>query len=349
MTIILFIIVLLVVVLVHEWGHFITARKSGMSVEEFGFGIPPRLFAWKRGETTYSINAIPFGGFVKIAGENGEDGSIPFDKQFESKPWWKQSIVLVAGVVCNILLAIFLFTISYSLGTPTISTTGTPTVIHVTDGSPISEAGIKVGDVITSVSKGAQTITDVDTPALKSLVNGSTEPISISYTRSKDANTVSVIPREKDGAVALGIGVEKVTLEHTSVPDAFTKALKQTAYITSSIFKTVGGLLEKLFTGEKQTEQLIGPIGLAKEVRNASAIGLGYLLSFTAMISVNLAVINILPFPALDGGRLIIVLLERLFRRKFSKKVVGMIHAGGFILLIGLMIVLSVGDIRRLF
>ncbi len=348
MTIILFIIVLLVTVLVHEWGHFIAARKSGMTVEEFGFGIPPKLWSWKKGETVYSINALPFGGFVKIAGENGIENGIPLDKQFESKPWWKQSIVLIAGVVCNILLAIFLFTISFSLGTPTISPTGTPTVIHITANSPVEEAGIKVGDVINQVSKGNQTIENVDTTSLKAFIAGSTDPLSITYTRSKETTTVSVSPKETDGAVALGIGVEKVTLEHTSVPQAFTKALKQTSIITSSIFNTVGDLLGKLVTGKKQTEQLIGPIGLAKEVRNASAIGFAYLLSFTAMISINLAVINILPFPALDGGRLIIVLLERLFNRKFSKKVVGMIHAGGFILLIGLMIVLSVGDIGRL-
>lgn len=348
MTIILFIIVLLVTVLVHELGHFIAAKKSGMAVEEFGFGIPPRLWSWKKGETLYSINALPFGGFVKIAGENGIENGTPLDKQFESKPWWKQSIVLVAGVVCNILLAIFLFTISFSLGTPTISPTGTPTVIHITDNSPVDEAGIKVGDVINQVSKGQQVVTDIDTTAMKALINGSTEPIDITYTRGKDTSTVSVSPKDTDGNVALGIGVEKVTLEHSSVPEAFGKALKQTGNITSSIFKTVGNLLGKLVTGKEQTEQLIGPIGLAKEVRNASAIGFAYLLSFTAMISINLAVINILPFPALDGGRLIIVLLERIFNRKFSKKIVGMIHAGGFILLIGLMIILSVGDIGRL-
>ena len=349
MTIILFIIVLLVVVLVHELGHFIAARKSGMTVEEFGFGIPPKLWSWKRGETTYSINALPIGGFVKIAGENGLEDGTALDKQFESKPWYKQSIVLVAGVLCNILLAIFLFTISYSLGTPTISPTGVPTVIHVADNSPIEESGIKVGDIIKEVSKNNIVVSNPDTAAFKTLISSSTDPIVITYIHEKETKSATVSPRDTNGTVALGIGVEKITLEHTSVPKAFVKALNQTGYITSSIFKTVGGLLEKLVTGEKQTEQLIGPIGLAKEVRNASAVGFAYLLSFTAMISINLAVINILPFPALDGGRLIIVLLERLFKRKFSKKVGGIIHASGFILLIGLMIILSVGDVRRLF
>lgn len=349
MTIILFIIVLLVTVLVHEWGHFIAARKSGMLVEEFGFGIPPTLWSFKKGETKYSINALPFGGFVKIAGENGLEDTIPHDRQFESKPWWKQSIVLVAGVVCNILLAIVLLTISYSLGTPTLSDTGTPTVLNVTKGSPIDQAGIAVGDTITSIKKYDEEIVSIDTDFLKKTVNNSTDPIVITYVHDKKESVVTVIPK-RDGAVAmLGISVEKVILERTSIPKAFVQAIKQTIFITGSIFKTVGTLLGNLVTGVKQSQELIGPIGLATEIKHASAIGFGYLLAFTAMISINLAVINILPFPALDGGRLIIVLLERITRRKFSKTVVGVIHASGFILLIGLMIFLSIGDIGRLF
>lgn len=348
MTIILFIIVLLVTVLVHEWGHFIAAKKSGMLVEEFGFGMFTRLYSWKRDETTYSINAFPIGGFVKIAGENGVDDNKPHDRQFESKPWWKQSIVLVAGVVCNILLAIVLFTISYSLGTPTLSDSGTPTVLHVTKGSPVDQAGIQVGDTITRISKYDTALPSIDTASLKKAISDSTDPLIITFVHNKVSSTVTVVPKKQDGVTALGIGVEKVILEHTSIPRAFVQALEQTGRITKSIFQTVGSLLASLVVPSGEKQSLIGPIGLATEIKNASAIGFGYLLSFTAMISINLAVINILPFPALDGGRLIIVLLERITRRKFSKHVVGWIHASGFILLIGLMIFLSVGDIGRL-
>jgi regulator of sigma E protease len=348
MTIILFIIVLLVTVLVHEWGHFIAAKKSGMLVEEFGFGIPPRLWSFKRGETTYSINALPFGGFVKIAGENGLENTIPEDRQFESKPWWKQSIVLVAGVVCNILLAIVLFTISYSMGTPTLSDTGTPTVLHVTKDSPIDKAGISVGDTITSISKYDEEMTSINTETLKQTIANSTDPLTITYIHGKKEATVTVVPVKTEGVATVGIGIEKVILQKTSLGTAFFQSLQQTKDITINIFKTIGLLLGNLFAGDKQTQELIGPIGLATEIKNASAIGFGYLLSFTAMISINLAVINILPFPALDGGRLIIVLLEQITRRKFSKKVVGIIHASGFLLLIGLMIFLSIGDVGRL-
>lgn len=349
MTIILFIIVLLVTVLVHEWGHFFAAKKSGMLVEEFGFGIPPKLWSFKKGETKYSINALPFGGFVKIAGENGLDNNIPHDRQFESKPWWKQSIVLVAGVVCNILLAIVLLTASYSLGTPTLSDAGTPTVLNVTKGSPIDQAGITIGDTITSITKYGKEIPSIDTTSLKKVINDSTDPLVITYVHDKKSSSVTVTPKREGDMTIVGISVEKVILEHTSIPKAFIQAIKQTFFIAGSIFRTVGTLLGNLFSGVKQSQELIGPIGLATEIKHASAIGFGYLLAFTAMISINLAVINILPFPALDGGRLIIVLLERITGRKFSKTVVGIIHASGFILLIGLMIFLSIGDIGRLF
>ncbi len=349
MTILLFIIVLLITVLVHEWGHFIAAKKSGMTVEEFGFGIPPRIASWKRGETRYSINALPFGGFVKIAGENGIEESAPIEKQFESKPWYKQSFVLVAGVLCNILLAIILFTSSFAVGTPTISESGTPTVLRVTKDSPIDKAGIKIGDTIIKITKHNKDIGSIDTDSLKKAINDSADPLTITYIHNKEEKTVSVNPIQKDGVTALGISVEKVSLEHTSLGKAFINGVKQTWSVTITIFKTVGGLLANLVTGNKSSGDLIGPIGLATEIKNASNIGFGYLLAFTAMISVNLAVINILPFPALDGGRLLIVLLERITRKKFSKKVVGLVHAGGFIVLIGLMIILSVGDIKSLF
>jgi regulator of sigma E protease len=349
MTIILFIIVLLVTVLVHEWGHYITAKKSGMLVEEFGFGIPPRIWSWKKGETTYSINALPFGGFVKIAGENGTDDSSPIDRQFESKPWYKQSLVLVAGVLCNILLAILLFTISFFIGSPTLSENGTPTVLHVTKGSPVDKAGLKVGDQILEIKKRGESIDSIDTTSIKKTIDNSTEPLEVTFLQNKKEMTVSISPEKKDGVTALGISVEKVIVQKDSLPKAFLKGIKQTFVVTESIFRTVGILLADLFTKEKEGGSLIGPIGLANEIKNASSIGFGYLLAFTAMISVNLAVLNILPFPALDGGRLIIVLLERLTRKKFSKNVVGIIHAAGFLILIGLMIFLSVGDIGRLF
>lgn len=348
MTIIIFIAVLLVTVIVHEWGHFFTAKKFGMLVEEFGFGIPPRLWSWKRGETRYSINALPFGGFVKIAGENGLEEGKDTTRQFESKPWYAQSVVLVAGVVCNILLAIVLFTVAYTLGTPAISDTGTPTVISVTNNSPIEEAGIRVGDTVLSVTKGTTTLSSPDTAALKTLVNNEIAPVTFVVERNNEERSVVVTPAKKDGVIMLGLGVEKIENERLSLGAAFVRGVQQTFFVAKTIFATLGALIASIFN-DTSAGNLIGPVGLAREVRHASDIGFAYLLAFTALISVNLAVLNILPFPALDGGRLIIVLLERITRRTFSKKAVGIIHTIGFLFLIGLMLVLSVSDVRSLF
>ncbi len=348
MTIIIFIAVLLVTVIAHEWGHFWTAKRFGMLVEEFGFGIPPRLWAKKKGETTYSINALPFGGFVKIAGENGTEEGKDITRQFESKPWYAQSIVLVAGVVCNIILAILLFTLSYTIGTPAISDQGTPTVVSVAAKSPTDEAGVRVGDIVLSVTKGKETLTTIDTEAIRTLIHSEETPFIVVVKRGDTTQSLTITPKKQDGVVRAGIGIAPIATEKLTLGNAFVRAFEQTFFVAKNIFTTLGGLIASLFSHEK-VGGLIGPVGLAQEVRHASDIGFSYLLAFTALISVNLAVLNILPFPALDGGRLIVVLLERITRKKFSKKVVGIIHAAGFLFLIGLMVILSVGDIKTLF
>ncbi len=348
MTLLIFIAVLFVTVMVHEWGHFITAKRSGMLVEEFGFGIPPRLYAWKRGETTYSINALPFGGFVKIAGENGDEEGKDPARQFESKPWYARSLVLVAGVLCNIILAVVLFTVSFSIGTPSVSDTGTPTVVSVTTQSPVDKAGIRVGDTVSFITKNGRTLSAISTDEIKTLINTETTPVDIGIIRNGVQKTITVTPEKIQGVTMLGFAVEPITIERLSIPLALSRALEQTKNITLSIFKTVGALIASLFGGES-VGGLVGPVGLAHEVRQASAIGFGYLLAFTALISINLAVLNILPFPALDGGRLVIVLAEQILRKKFSKKTIGMIHSIGFILLLLLMVVLSVKDLKNLF
>ncbi len=348
LTIILFIIVLLVTVLVHEWGHFIIARKSGMIVEEFGFGIPPRIYAWKKGETTYSINALPIGGFVKIAGENGIETTSPADKQFESKPWYLKSAVLVAGVICNILLAIVLFTAAYTIGMPVASDHGTPTVVSIVPGSPSAQSGMVVGDTIAGVAAGKHALDEIDTNALHDAIVNSTGPVTISYNHLGNIHQAVVTPTGVGQARVIGIAIEPVTKERLPFFSAFKAACQQTYITAGEIFTTLASLISGIFHHNSTAGSLVGPVGLAQEVGSAASIGFTYLLAFTAAISVNLAVLNIMPFPALDGGRLVVVLLEAACRRKFSQNTVNIIHAIGFILLLGLMVVLTVGDIRRL-
>ncbi|MEO5646204.1 MAG: M50 family metallopeptidase [Candidatus Paceibacterota bacterium] len=349
MTIIIFILVLLVTVIVHEWGHFFIARKSGMAVEEFGFGIPPRLFSWKRGETLYTINLLPIGGFVKIAGENGIEGGFPVERQFESKPWYLKSAVLIAGVVMNLVLAIVLFTAAYTIGMPVTSDHGTPTIVSVVAGSPSAQSGLSVGDTVTSVTVGGTTLpAPISTDALHSAVMKSTGPITVTYNHLGKSHTVDVMPSGSGASRIVGLAIEPVSNVRLSLPAAFVAALHQTYTIGSEIFSTLASLIAGIFHHNNTASGLVGPVGLAQEVGSAASIGFTYLLAFTAAISVNLAVINIMPFPALDGGRLIVVLLEAITRRKFSQNTVGIIHAIGFLLLLGLMVFLTVGDVRRL-
>jgi regulator of sigma E protease len=349
LTILLFIIVLLVTVIVHEWGHFIIARKSGMTVEEFGFGIPPRIYGWKKGETTYTINALPIGGFVKIAGENGIESTVPVEKQFESKPWYLKSAVLVAGVICNILLAIVLFTVSYTIGLPVASDHGTPTVVSVVANSPSQKAGLAVGDVVTSVSTSKATLqNDIATTSLHNAVIQSSGPITVTYTHLGKSHTVSITPTGQYATRLIGIAIEPVMNQRLSFFTALKAAVEEVYTTAGEIFVTLAALVAGIFHHNGASSGLVGPVGLAQEVGSAASIGFAYLLAFTAAISVNLAVINIMPFPALDGGRLVVVLLEALFRRKFSQNTVGIIHTIGFLLLLILMIVLTVEDVRRL-
>ncbi|MBY0328903.1 M50 family metallopeptidase [Patescibacteria group bacterium] len=348
MTIILFIIVLLVTVIVHEWGHFFAARKSGMTVEEFGFGIPPRLFSWKKGETTYSINALPIGGFVKIAGENGLEGAVPPERQFDTKPWYLKSLVLIAGVVMNIVLAFVLFTVAYSIGMPTTSSTGTPTVVSVTADGLANAAGLSVGDTITSVVANGVEVSPLTTESLHDSISTSTGAISIDYLQGGQTKNATLEFPENTTDRKIGIAVEPIETIRLPLFTAMHAAVLQIGSIASGIWNTLGMLIGGLFGGEA-VQGLMGPVGLAREVGGAASIGFAYLLAFTAAISINLAVLNILPFPALDGGRLIVVLLEAITRRRFSPNVVGIIHTVGFLLLLVLMLVLTVGDVRRLF
>jgi len=347
MTIILFIFVLLVCVLVHEWGHFIVAKKSGMLVEEFGFGIPPKLWSFKKGETKYSINALPIGGFVKIAGENGTEENVPYHRQFESKPWYIKSLVLVAGVIMNFVLAVVLFTIAQVIGLPGITPGGTPTVISVVESGAVQDAGIKVGDTITSISVGETLVPVLDTESIRTAIHSSDDPVTIVYAHAGKTLTKTITPKSNGDTRMIGVSIEPIGTVKEPFFSAIGSAWTQSVHLVGQIFSTIGMLVGGLFSGNGSVSGLMGPVGLAREVGTAATFGLTYLLAFTATISLNLAVLNILPFPALDGGRLVVVWGEALTGRKFSPSIVGIIHTVGFLLLIALMVVLTVGDIKK--
>jgi regulator of sigma E protease len=349
MTVILLLVVLLVCVIAHEWGHFFAARKSGMLVEEFGFGIPPRIWGKKKGETLYSINALPIGGFVKIAGENGLDESIPLHRQFDSKPWYLKAIVLVAGVTMNIILAIVLFTFAYQLGMPTVVPGGTPTIVSITAKAPAAEAGLSVGDTVEKVVIDGKEAEAISTEALREQITAGAKTVVIDYVHDGTKKQATVTPTGEDSNRYIGLAIEEIGTIQTGFFDAVAIAWKQTWGLVGAVWHTLGELVSGLFGGTKGSiGELIGPVGLAGEVKSAAKISFAYLLAFTAAISVNLAVLNIMPFPALDGGRLLVVLVEAVTKRKLSRSVVGVIHGIGFLLLILLLVFLTIGDIKKL-
>lgn len=367
MNIILFILILGVLIFVHELGHFLAAKKSGIRVDEFAIGFPPKLWSWKKGETTYSLNLIPLGGYVKIHGENYEEDSLKgkdYKRSFVNKPRWIQAIVLFAGVFFNVLLAWVLLSVSFMVGVPTIDDgrlsrhidSSFMTAVQVVPGSPVDLAGITPGTKITGVNAAGITLLQWDTETLRDVVNESgIDEFEIFYLASGDieseelsANITAVEGIVGDGK-ALGVAIEPVGVLKLPVHKALIEGASATWNYTKGITEGFIQLISDAFTGDANINTLTGPVGLIGMVGDASRLGLAYLFSFTALISLNLAVLNLFPFPALDGGRLLFVLIESIIRRPINPKIAGYVNAVGFFLLIGLMIVVTVFDVLKLF
>ncbi len=361
MSIIIFILILGVLIFIHEMGHFIFAKLFGIRVDEFGMGFPPRAVRlFKKGETEYTLNWIPFGGFVKIHGEDSLNAEDPdFHRSMMAKKWWQQIIVLVAGVTMNVLFAWFIFSGLLMTGSPTLaSQTQNPevledarlTVLQVAEKSPAESAGIKPGDIVTKASSTTTILTNATPESFTQFIQNTQdgERIAISVDRGVEHLELSVLPAA--GIVAdhpaIGVAVDMVGIA-PGLPlfKALGEGAKNTYYTVTGTFTAFG----KLITGKTSLSAVSGPVGLTKMVGDAGKIGFSYVILLAAIISVNLAVINILPFPALDGGRIIFVIIETIIRRPLPKKFVEWSNGIGFMLLILLMVVVSVKDVIKLF
>ncbi|MEI8130124.1 MAG: M50 family metallopeptidase [bacterium] len=364
-TVILFLVVIVVLVVIHELGHFVVAKLFGIRVDEFGIGYPPRalkLFVWKK--TLFSLNWLPFGGFVKIFGEetDSETNEIVLNS-FSYQAKWKRSAVVLAGIVANMLLAFVLYVISFSigfLGTPSdfsgsvVVNKPEMLVTQVVNNSPASEAKIQAGDLITRISAGGKTLVPYTAGNVISFIqmNG-LSPITFSIMHMHTVRDVVVTPREGvvDGKPGIGVGLSEVSLVRLPFSKAISYAAHYTLQECKSVFTGIGAMLASSVHGGKGgvLSEVSGPVGIAQIASQAYALGFGSFLSFVALISVNLAVVNMLPFPALDGGRLILELFTTDGKSRISKRVISLINQGGFILLILLMIYVTYHDIARLF
>jgi regulator of sigma E protease len=359
MSIIIFVIIITALIFAHELGHFLFAKLFKMRVDEFAIGFPPKIFSWKYGETTYSINLIPFGGFVKIYGENNDDDSsevIRQENSFASKPRYAQATVLLAGIVFNILFAWMLFSTSLYIGAPTAAgpgETGRLMISSVISASPAELSGLKSGDVITEID----TATPIKNPTpddIKNVVAGSNgKSIALQIDRSGKVIPLNITPTKgisgESKDFAIGIEMVLVTIKKLSLVSSVLQGFQTT--ITS--FKdTAIGIYSFLFQAvqaKANLGQVSGPVGIISIVGDASRFGFGYLLSFAAVISLNLAVINLIPFPALDGGRIFIVCIEAIRRKAIKANTINWINGIGFLILIIFMIVITYSDLSRIF
>ncbi len=366
MSVIIFLAVLFVLILVHEWGHYITAKWTGMRVDEFGIGFPPKLFGWKKGETVYSLNALPIGGFVKILGENGEieGGEVLSEadraRTFGARPKWAQALVLIAGVTMNtvfawlLLIAILVMGTTVQVGEDTATAAARLTVLATLPDSPASV--IPTQAEIISVSNADTTLTDLTPSAFSDFVattNGN--PLTIQYqTNDQDAvTTVDLTPTsglDASDSSRLIVGVSLGLLEDRTyelIP-AVKEATLQTIMMLKAITIGLVDLLKGAVMGTADLSQVAGPVGIVSHVGDAAAVGLSSLFYLTAIISLNLAVINLFPIPALDGGRLIFVAIEALTRKTINPIWSARVNMAGMALLLLLMVAVTYNDILKL-
>ena len=378
MNILIFVIILLVLVLVHEFGHFFTAKKFGIRVDEFGFGFPPKLFSWKYKETEYSFNLLPIGGFVKIFGEDMDEADlvevgfldkkenpekIDLARSLVSKPKYQQALVMFAGIFANFLLAWLLFSIGFMSGLPT-SVGSEPkgytvadthlVVVSVLANSPAEISGLKSGDKIISVKSDDEMMQEINPDTFKSfIVSHGEKEVEFGYLRGKDKtiNIIKIIPIKNatDTNPSIGIAMDEIGVVKLPVLRALWEGLKLDWSVTKGTVLGLYTLIAEGIVGKGSFSSVTGPVGMVGIVGNAYQFGFVYLLSFAALISVNLAIINLIPFPALDGGRLLFLLIEKIKGSRMNPKFANTANMVGFAILIILMLFVTYHDVVKLF
>ena len=356
LTIITFIIILALLILAHEFGHFIAAKKTGVKVEEFAFGFPPRLFTIKRGETNYSINALPLGGYVKMLGELEESKD---KRAFENQSRWKRFLISVSGVLMNLILAWILLTIGFSIGMgPIISPSdqipgkrlsNEIIIADFSDNSPAKSAGLQPGDIIKEVDANGSNVSVSQFSDITTFTESHPgQNVTITFERNGDIKKQDVALLNSMDA-PLGV----ILVERSIVQVPFYKApyiaAREEYRIGAFTFEFLGNYVRTLFSTGKAGEGVGGPVAIYTYTGIFLKMGFLALLQFVALLSINLAIINILPIPALDGGRILFIIIESIARKKLIKEhVENIIHTIGFAFLLLLIALITYGDIVKL-
>jgi len=356
LNILLFIFILGVLVFVHELGHFLAAIKSGVRVDEFAIGFPPNLYSYHKDGINYQINLIPFGGYVKIHGEDGDDVNNP--RSFASKNTLTKIFIISAGVLMNFLLGALVLSVVFMLGMPVSSQSPyqdypysqVKTEVYVYDvpTDNINNDIIQTGDQIVAVNnQPIKNIVQFKT-AIQSLAD---QPYSLTITRKKqemDLNVSSAFNQNKN-EWQLGIDlIEGHNIKYPfylAIPMGFVEMCRMTWMMISALIMIV----RELIISHTAPSTITGPIGIYKITTEASSMGLVYVLQLISILSINLGIINYLPLPALDGGRVWFILGEKIFGKKISAQTENIIHLIGFIAIISILIIVTIGDVQRYF
>ncbi|MBU0963657.1 RIP metalloprotease RseP [Patescibacteria group bacterium] len=376
-TIVLLVVILGLLIFVHEFGHFVMAKRTGMGIEEFGFGYPPRVIgiqkttenekkSWRivfkktqKGEksnknTIYSLNWIPFGGFVKIKGEQGD--KIDETDSFTSKKIWQRAVVLSAGVIMNIMLAFVLFSAGFMIGLPDVVDGNLSDqanieerfvqVVQVENESPAANAEMKPGDIIKNVE--GEEIFSVD--QFKQKIEPSIDQsLNITYIRADEIFKKSVTPVDLNNTGDGKIGAYLTDTGIVSYPWYYSiwMGVKTTFSLTWRIVVAFYEIIKNLIVSHQVSEDIAGPVGIAVLTGQMVKLGFIYVLQFTAILSINLAIINYVPFPALDGGRVLFLIIEKIKGSPINQRIEGIIHSAGFFILISVLLFFTFKDVSR--
>ncbi|MFA5029436.1 MAG: RIP metalloprotease RseP [Patescibacteria group bacterium] len=375
LTIVIFVAILSLLVFAHEIGHFFTARKFGIRVDEFGFGLPPRViglvflsakkkirFLFGNRElkaeneteqtgTIYSLNLIPVGGFVKIKGENGEAAG---DRDsFASKAIWRRVSVLAAGVIMNLFLCALILIIGFIIGLPSavsgqmsgaIVSDNNIQVVEVLKGTAAEQAGLKPGDIINGVD--GKTFGSIE--ELQKYLSGRADQlISLKLTRNTESLTKELLVQKYQAVTGIGVALVETAIVRYPWYLAIWQGIKATFFWLVAIILAFASIIKNLVLGQPIGIEVAGPVGIAVMTGQAARLGLVYVLQFTALLSLNLAIINILPFPALDGGRILFLVIEKIRGRAVKQQLENLIHNIGFALLMLLIVFVTYRDIIR--
>lgn len=354
-TVIVFFAILTVLVLIHELGHFTVAKLIGVNVEEFGLGLPPRIFGKKFGSTIYSVNALPIGGFVKLSGED-EDPSEKTKKSGSTKQFFwarskkERSAILIAGVFMNFFLAVGIT--AFLLTTGVNEPSGKVRVDKIFANSPAEKAGLVAGDILVSIASPNKSRKVLKQP--KELIGYVNETkgyeVVLTVLRGSKEFSITLTPRitVPKGEGPLGVAISDLELHTYPWTEAPQKALIINFSRARDMLTSLGATLWRLVTLRPPESEVAGPIGIAVVTGQAVKFGWKAVLEFASILSLNLAVLNVLPIPALDGGRLAFVVFEKLLKRRVHPAFERSTHQIGMIILLALVLLVSINDILRL-